>query len=206
MDKLTFTSAQLLGFSRDASGGTATFSSTLNTNVEKAMGWTDIPSCATGATLEGELAASIIQLIPNDSELRRHEIQLDVARVNKFKVVRLELEGTRQVGHRQELRFTVQFSDVKGARKLEEYILTCGKSKVVVSYTKQAVQEDLPGTELDDCDDQGSLGISDEQMDEAEARGEDEGATLAPAVLVGGSHQRGNRQRDGRRRSDPEVQ
>lgn len=203
MDKLTFTSAQLLGFSRDASGGTATFSSTLNTNVEKAMGWTDIPSCATGATLEGELAASIIQLIPNDSELRRHEIQLDVARVNKFKVVRLELEGTRQVGHRQELRFTVQFSDVKGARKLEEYILTCGKSKVVVSYTKQAVQEDLPGVEIVEPDDQERL-ISEEQAEETTV--EDEGATLAPAVLVGGSHQRGNKQRDGRRRSDPEVQ
>lgn len=196
MDKLTFTSAQLLGFSRDASGGIATFSSSLNSHVEKAMGWTDIPACATGATLEGELAASIIQLIPNDGELRRHEVQLDVARVNKFKVVRLELEGTRQVGHRQELRFTVQFSDVKGARKLEEYILTCGKSKVVVSYTKQAVQADLPGTEINEPDDAQESLISEEQAADTAT---DEGQTLATAVLAGGTHQRGTRQKQNAR-------
>lgn len=190
MDKLTFTSAQLLSFTRDAKGGTATFSSSMNGNVERAMGWTDIPSCATGANLEGELSASIIQLVPEDQPLRRHEMQLDVSRVNSFQVVRRELEGTRQKGHRHELRFKVHYSDVKGARKLEEYILTCGKSKVVVSYTKQAVQEDLPGVELDEADDQERL-ISEEQAEETTV--EDEGATLAPAVLVGGSHQRATR-------------
>lgn len=196
MDKLTFTSAQLLGFSRDAKGGTATFSCSMNANVEKAMGWTDAPSWLTGGNLEGELAASIVQLVPDDGSQHRHQMQLDVSRINGFNLVRRELEGTRQKGHRHELRFKVHYSDVKGARKLEEYILTCGKSKVVVSYTKQAVQADLPGTEIDEPEDAQEQLISEEQ---AADTADDEGQTLAPAVLVGGSHQKGTRQRQGAR-------
>lgn len=187
MDKLTFTSAQLLSFCRDAKGGTASFSSSMNAHVERAMGWTDAPSWLTGGNLEGELAASIVQLVPEDQAARRHEVQLDVHRINGFALVRRELEGTRQKGHRHELRFKVHYSDIQGAKKLEEYILTCGKSKVVVSYTKQAVQEDLPGVEVDEP--QERL-ISEEQAEDTVAAGEQ---TLAPAVLAGGTHQRGRK-------------
>ena len=108
-----------------------------------------MPECLTGASLDGELAATVIVLTPKDESLKRHEMQLDVSKVNGFKTIRLELEGKRGVGHRTELRFLAHFSDVKGAAKLEAYMMTAAKSRVIISYTKQAQQSSLPGTEPD---------------------------------------------------------
>ena len=155
-DKITFTSVQLLGFSRDADGGVAKFSATLGAPVMRALDWSEMPECLTGGKLEGELAASSLQLTPNDEALKRNAIQLETSKVGKFEVVRLELETSKGKGHRKELRFQASFSDIKGARKLEEYILTAGKSTAVVSYTKQAQQADLPGVEVRD-DAQGTI-------------------------------------------------
>lgn len=153
-EKITFTGVQLLGFGRDSKGGKATFSAGLNGVVQRAMSWGEIPEFLTGGDLEGELSATVITLVPKEAELKRHETSIDVSKVSKFSSVRLELEGKKGKGHRTELRFTVTFSDQKGARKLEEYMQTCGKSSLIVSYEKQAVQADLPGTEVHATDEQ----------------------------------------------------
>lgn len=158
-DKITFSGVQLLGFSRDLHGGKATFSATFGSSVTTKMGWTEIPECLTGGSLEGELSATSLELVPKDAELKRHQIQLDITRVSKFLTVRLELEGKSGKGHRTELRFTAYFADPKGARKLEEYMLTCDKSTLVVSYEKQAQQADLPGVELKQDDQEPLSGI-----------------------------------------------
>ena len=155
-EKLTITSVTLLTFKRDLKGGGADFSSSITQAVRKIMGWTEIPECYSGGSLDGDLAATVITLTPNDEALKRHAIDLDTTKVHKFEVVRLELEGKKGKGFRFELRFHVKFSDVKGCRKLEEYMLTAGKSTMVVSYEKQAVQADLPGTEVA-ADAQGDL-------------------------------------------------
>lgn len=149
-EKITFTAVQLRKFSRDSSGGKAEFSSSLTASIIKKMDWVEMPECLTGGKLEGELNAISLDLEPKDEALRRHKIQLDISAVNKFNTVRLELEDSRGKGHRTELRFKVKFTDVKGAGKLEAYMLTCGKSTLVVSYEKQAQQADLPGVELKD--------------------------------------------------------
>ena len=94
-EKLTFTGVQLLGFSRDAKGGKATFSAGLNGQVQRQMGWGEIPEFLTGGDLEGELAATSIILVPKDAELKRHETQIDVSKVAKFLSIRLELEGKK---------------------------------------------------------------------------------------------------------------
>jgi hypothetical protein len=158
-EKVTFTSVQLLGFQRNADGGTANFSSSLTENVMRTLGWSAVPECMVKASPEGELDATVIDLKPNDKALSRHAITLDVKSINRFNVVRLELEQSRGKGHRMELRFTVHFTDVAGARKLEEYIQTCGKSSLAVSYTKRAVQEDLPGVEATEEQRQAALEI-----------------------------------------------
>ncbi len=158
-EKLTFTGVELLGFSRDSEGGKAKFSSSLTSAVIKKMGWGEIPEFVTGTSLEGELAAISVELVPKEQELQRHQIQLDTRQVSKFLTVRLELEEKKGKGHRTELRFTVTFQDPKGARKLEEYMLTCRKSTLIVSYEKQAQQADLPGVELKDDGQQEINGI-----------------------------------------------
>ena len=143
-DRLQFPTAELLKFSRKKEGGTAQFSSSITKAVMQTMEWTEIPDCATGCTLDGELAASVLQLVPKDEALRRNACDLDINKVDSFVTVRRELEGK---GHRTELRFTVHFQDIKGARKLEEFLMTAGKCSVTISYQKQAKQADLPGTE-----------------------------------------------------------
>lgn len=139
-EKITFPSAVLLAFGRKFNaGGKASFSSSITDAQRKAMNWDEIPECANGANLDGDLQASVLTLTPKDKELQRNAIELSISRVRNFQVVRLELEGKRDKGHRQELRFSVEFGDDKGARKLEEYMLTVGegKSTLAVSYTKQ---------------------------------------------------------------------
>ena len=153
-EKLTFTGVELLGLSRDSEGGKAKFSSSLTSAVIKKMGWGEIPEFVTGTSLEGELAATSVELVPKEQELQRHQIQLETRQVSKFLTVRLELDGKSGKGHRTQLRFTVSFADPKGARKLEEYMLTCAKSTLVVSYEKQAQQADLPGVEVKPPDNQ----------------------------------------------------
>ncbi len=148
-EKLTFTSVELDKFGRSKTGVVAKFTSSLNSQVIGKMGWSEIPECMTGADLEGEIVCISLELIPDEGLLKKHAIQLELAQITSFKTVRLELEGKKGKGHRTELRFAVTSMDVKGARKLEEYMLTAGKSKLVVSYEKQAKQEDLPGTERD---------------------------------------------------------
>lgn len=158
MEKLTFPTVTLLSFSRKPTGGKAVFSGSVTTAVARAMEWTDIPECATSAALDGELSATQVELVPKDEALRRHAIILDTSKVAKFELVRREIEGKKGKGHRQELQFSVWFPDVKGARKLEEYMLTCGKSTLSVSYQKQAQQADLPGAAVKE-DLQESLGV-----------------------------------------------
>ncbi len=145
-DKLTFTGAVLESFSRNGNGGKAKFSCGLNQKVMQSMGWVEIPECLTGASLEGELHATACELVPSEAQLKKHGIDLTISEVSKFESIRLEIEGKKGKGHRTELRFVVAFPDIKGARKLEEYMLTIGegKSSLTVSYTKQ---ETLPGVD-----------------------------------------------------------
>jgi threonyl-tRNA synthetase len=109
-----------------------------------------------------ELAAQDLpnerKLLPKEEALKRHAIALDTNKVAKFELVRREIEGKKGKGHRQELQFTVWFQDIKGARKLEEYLLTCGKSTLSISYTKQPQQADLPGVEANP-NEQGELAV-----------------------------------------------
>jgi hypothetical protein len=152
-DRLTLQTVQLKSFGRDDKCGTATFSAGISAKLLDAMEWAEIPECASSASMAGELAASLVQLTPKDKALERHAIDLDTTLVYGFTVVRRELEGQRAKGFRQELHFKVDFSDPQGCKKLEAYKLSCAKSSMVISYTKQPKQEDLPGTELEAGDD-----------------------------------------------------
>ncbi len=143
-DKISFTSARLLSFSRKPAGGVAKFAASWNQKVADAMNWSEVPECMTGATLEGDLSGETCELTPSQGELRKHAIELKINRVHSFQTVRLELEGKKGKGHRTELRFDVAFTDTSGARKLENYIQTLGdegKGTLSVSYV---VQEALP--------------------------------------------------------------
>lgn len=156
-ESLTFTNCELVSFSRSPEKGVASFSASFTDKVKQAMGWQDIPECMTGGKLEGDLHATEAVLSPNEKELRKHQVSLDVARVLNFETVRLELERSKGKGHRTELRFKVQFTDPNGARKLEQYLISCGKSRLTIAYTKAPVQEELDGVQASEEQRQATL-------------------------------------------------
>ena len=150
--KIVFNSAVLLGFTRTLKKATASFSCSLTKSVISSMGWTDVHECATGASLDGDLSATILELVPKDKEMERQSINVAISQIYKFELIRLELEGTKQgKGHRQELRFTVALNDSKACRVLEQYMLTIGdgKGSATVHYEPQPVQVPLPGAAAD---------------------------------------------------------
>jgi hypothetical protein len=108
------------------------------------MGWEEMPECVNGGKLTGDLAARNISLTPVDEALAKHAFDLETQRVHKFTVVRLELDGQKGKGTRLEVRFKVDFSDLIGCRKLEEYLMVAHKSSVKIEYAPAAVQEEMP--------------------------------------------------------------
>lgn len=155
--------------------------------VREAMGWSPLPDSFTGADLSGELTATKFVLTPNGKEINT-ELALDVKQVADFSVVRVkdDQEGATHC----ELRFQI-VTTAKGAAALAEAYLDVvgkGQGQLRVNYEEQT-KMDLGGEEP-----QSERLISEEQAHDTSAA-TDEGPTLAPAALVGGTHQRGTRQR-----------
>ena len=152
MARSTFTNVTLKAFGRNEKGGHADWIAPLTKAVMNLMGWQQIPECYKGGKLDCDLAARQIELTPNEEALVRHALTLDTQRMHSFVVVRREIEGTRGKGHQLDLCFKIDFADPVGARKLEEYMLVAGKSKLRVDYEPAAVQDKFAG--MDDSTDE----------------------------------------------------
>lgn len=143
----TFISSRLVSFSKGDNGvGTAKFACPLTQPVIKTMDWDEFPDWLKSAHPVGEVTgATLMSLVPADKELKKHAIELSVTAVYGFEIQTLEIEGKRDKGKRHELRFKIDFSDPKGARKLEEYraVVGDGKGNLSVSYIEQT-KLDLP--------------------------------------------------------------
>lgn len=109
---------------------------------------------------------------------------MDAKSIGNFEVVRVQ---TGEDSHENELRFQVVTSATGSAAILESYIETIGKgtAQLRVNYAQQEA--------LDMGDEKQERLISEEQAhdtsEEADAQFE-EGATVAPAAVMGGTHQR----------------
>jgi hypothetical protein len=149
-ERLTFIGVEIFGFSRTKKKGTVVhLGCELSGPVMEKMGWADAPACYKGGSLEGDIAAVSAEILPSDRTLSRHAIELDASRLKSFTIVRLEQEGKRGAGKRTELRFELISGDLKGARKVEEYIMVAGKSQLKISYEKPVTpeQEALEGAD-----------------------------------------------------------
>jgi hypothetical protein len=150
-EKITFSGVRLLSFSRNGKkGGVAKFRGSVTEGVCERMGWPVPDERLMDSHPEGDLAATACELIPKDKEMRSHALTLQAQRVNKFEVLRRELEGKNGKGYRHELQFEVQFGDPLGCSKLEGFMLAAGLAKcgLVVAYQVEQQQE-LPGTRVD---------------------------------------------------------
>lgn len=146
---VTFTGATVIGFGRKASGATATIEFPLTTKVIKAMGWDDLADFESKSNLDGDLSAVSAEFTPSDASLKRKTTTLDLQRVHKFVATKQEQEGSRGKGKRWLVQASLVIRDELACTKLEPYFLSVPKGDIRVSYEKQAVQADIPGTEND---------------------------------------------------------
>lgn len=153
-EKLQFPTVVLKAFSRNKTGGHAVFTSTFPKSIGDQMGWNGFPAGATSVKLEGELHATSMTLTPKEGPLSKWKVKIEISSVSEFQALRLESEGTRDKGHRIELRFGVAFADREGCSRLEEYMTNVGaaKASLDVSYTKQAEQSSLIGDDTPSLD------------------------------------------------------
>jgi hypothetical protein len=156
MNKVTFTSVEIVHIKRTPSKAELRIEFPLTKSASSDMEWGELQDFEDSANLRGDLSASLIQLLPDDKQLRKNGVDLDVSRVHKFVATRQQIEGKRGKGTCWRVQADIVVTDITGMGKLEAYMLTAGKSEMRVSYEKAAVQPDLPGA-LDDS--QGKLAV-----------------------------------------------
>jgi hypothetical protein len=166
------------------------FTAAFSDPIRQAMEWGEPPAGFASAKLDGEFTATNLILTPNGRELKQHEIQLSAKEISGFDLVRVKSEDGESTSN--ELRFQVISQDPEAAYKLREYLAVIGKgeAQMRVGYEAQSELE----MEAEDAEERM---ISQEQ---AEDTAEEDGPALAPAVLMGGSHQKGTRNK---KRSEP---
>lgn len=159
------------------------FTAAFSEPVREVMEWGEPPAGFASAKLDGDLTANHFILTPDGKELRAHEIQMDASAISNFEVHRVK---TGEDSHENELRFQVVTAVPGAAAQLEAYLETIGKAgaQLRVNYEQQ---EPL---DLKHEDDKQDRLISEEQAADTSAAADEPGAPLAPAAVMGGTHQR----------------
>jgi len=177
------------------------FSAELSKPVMETMEWGEPPSGYASAKLDGSLVASNLILTPNGKELQQHELQISAQEIGSFAVYRVKDGESTKL----ELRFQVVSQTDGAAALLEQYIRAIGKgqAQLRVNYAQQA-EMDLHAEAAAEAEDAEEPLIREEQArdtseDADEEFGQPKGASLASAVLVGGTHQRATRAKRGGR-------
>lgn len=181
--------------------------------IREFMEWGDPQEGAKDSNLEGELNATHLILTPNGKELKGHELQLTAQMVEKFKFVRGKTTKEGKVKS-DRLDFQIITVEAGAGAKVEQYIAVIGKgvAQLRIGYeeqTKMDLAKSEDATEDATEDEQERL-ISREQAEDTQDADNDEppakgGPTLAPAALVGGTHQKGTRGRPPRNREAERI-
>jgi len=150
--KLTFTKVVLLNVSRKPEGGTIKVSCAPSKTVAKAMEWGEVPEWQTSSTPEGELAASIVEFTPSNSDQAKHAFEIRPAgKVASFEFVRVQEKkgkgANKSPKFRLELHFSIEYADPEGAGKVEHYMQSVKDSTVKITYEPKAKQEELLATD-----------------------------------------------------------
>lgn len=146
--------ALLVSTTRDKNGGRAKVKFQLTAKVTRALEWPDMPEgTAEWCPDVDELKSSLVELTPNNEELKSKAVAIDASTIGDFIVVRKHKKvGKNSVKADKvitEVICTVRFADPTGCAKLEQYIQGAARSEMLVCYTPQPVQGELEGTRVD---------------------------------------------------------
>lgn len=146
--------ALVIKTSRDKRGGSAKVKFALTPKVTKALEWPDMPEgTAEWCPDVNELVATLVEFTPNNPELAKNATSVDATSIGDFVVVRKKKKnGKNSVKADKmitEVSCTIIFSDPLGCAKLEQYIQGAARSEMLVCYTPQPQQDELPGARVD---------------------------------------------------------
>lgn len=146
--------ALLVSCTRNKDGGRAKVKFQLTAKVTKALDWPEMPEgTAEWCPDVDELISSLVEFTPNEQELRDKAIRIDASTIGDFIVVRKKKKaGKNSVKADKtvtEVICTIRFGDPTGCAKLEQYLQSAARSEMLVVYTPQPTQDELPGTRVD---------------------------------------------------------
>ena len=153
-NKFIAQNALLVSATRDKKGGKAKVKFQLTDKVTEALGWPTMPEgTAEWCPDVDELVATLVEFTPNNGELRHNATSIDASSIGEFIVVRKKKKiGKNAVKAEKiitEVICLIKFADPLGCAKLEQYLLGAKRSEMLVCYTPQPTQKDLPGTRVD---------------------------------------------------------
>lgn len=141
--------ALLVSTSRTKKGGFAKVKFQLTAKVTEALDWPEMPEgTAEWCPEVEELQAEIVKFKPNNEEMASKATTINATSIGDFVVVRKKKKsGKNSVKANKvitEVICTIKFADPIGCAKLEQYILGAARSEMLVVYTPQPVQEEIP--------------------------------------------------------------
>jgi hypothetical protein len=155
--------------------------------VREQMEWDDPGDSVKMAKLTGELCAREFLLTPGDKALKQHELEIAINDASDFQVVMLKDEDGEPSG--RQLRFIVRSPGDGVEALVGQYIRRVGihEGQLKISYEPQAKQEVLPGTQVDQQDEDGQEPVSEHLAGEALQEHESRSGSLASASQMQGT-------------------
>lgn len=156
MSKKRFTAVNtlLVSTSRTKKGGFAKVKFQLTPKVTAALDWPEMPEgTAEWCPDVDELLSDLIELTPNNPELLKNATSTDANSIGDFIVIRKRKKAGKNSVRADklvtEVIATIKFTDPTGCGKLEQYMQSAARSEMLVVYTPQPAQDELPGTRID---------------------------------------------------------
>jgi len=138
--------------------------------IREAMEWGQPPDGFSSANLDGELVATMMEVIPN-GDLKQHAFDLEAKEISGFQLHRVKSEDGESTEN--ELRFQIVTTALKAAQKLAAYLSVIGKGEAQLKVSYEAQSE----LETEAAEKQERL-ISEEQA--ADTAAASDGPTLMP--------------------------
>jgi hypothetical protein len=147
--RFTAVNALLVSVSRNKKGGFAKVRFQLTAKVTKSLEWPEMPEgTAEWCPDVDELTAELVEFTPNNEEMKSKATSINPSSIGDFIVVRKKKKtGKNSVKASKvitEVICTIRFQDPLGCAKLEQYILGAARSEMLVVYTPQPVQDEIP--------------------------------------------------------------
>lgn len=151
MPSITFVGVELKNVVRTAKEATFHFSAEYTAKVAKHFQWGDPSDSDKKADKDGALAGGSMALTPKDAKQKAFEgtrpdvLEVALATCGKFKITRLQTEGSKGKGTRRRIDFVATSIDGDAAMKAEKWLQLAAKIKAELCCDYRVKDSGAPG-------------------------------------------------------------